>query len=158
MNMVGAFNGSEWCLTDGRIISRDVTSCADMTAYMSLLAQTKVGFLTGGRGNTFMALEETENNVQREEVHARATVALTRAQRFCFVMCLLDMKGLVGAATVVGSLQHGSGICEQRVQGDLLRVALRAENLSSSHLDEKFLRNFRMSATRADGKPPCSSG
>ena len=48
-----------------------------------------------------------------EWVSTRATLALTKAQRFCFVMCLLDMKGLVGAATVVGSLQQGSGICEQ---------------------------------------------
>ena len=35
------------------------------------------------------------------EAFARATVAFTRAQRYCFLMCPLDMKGLIGAATVV---------------------------------------------------------
>lgn len=116
-----------------------------MTPQHVLLAQTKVGFLTGGRGYTCRAPEETEKNAQREE--ARATVALIRAQRFCFVMCPLDMKGFVGAAMAVGSLQHGSGICERRVEGDPLRVALRADSLSSSYLGEDFLLNFRTSAT-----------
>ena len=41
-----------------------------------LLAQTKVGFLTGGRGRTFRAFEDTQKNVQREEACVRATVAL----------------------------------------------------------------------------------
>ena len=41
-------------------------------------------------------------------------MALTRAQRFCFIMCPLDMKGIIGAATVVGCLQHGVGICDER--------------------------------------------
>lgn len=123
-----------------------------MTAQHVLLAQTRVGFLTGSRGYTCRALEETEKNAQREE--ARAAVALIRAQRFCFVMCPLDMKGLVGAAMVVGSLQRGSGICERRVEGDPLRVALRADSLSSFYLDEDFLLNFRTSATKPAGKFP----
>ena len=118
-DMVGALNGSEWVSnSDGRIISRGVTLCAGMTAHHVLLAQNKVGFLIGGRSNRFLQLDESEKNAQREEAFARASVALTRAQRFCFVMCLLDMKGFIGAAAVVGCLQHGAGICEQRVKGD----------------------------------------
>ena len=95
--------------SEGQVISRGVTSCAGMTAQHVLLAQTKIGFLTGGRGNNFQELSDIEKQSQREEAFARATVALTTAQRFCFIMCPLDMTGLIGAATVVGCLQHGAG-------------------------------------------------
>lgn len=66
-------------------------------------------------------------------------------------MCPLDMKGLVGAATVVGSLQHGSGICEQRADADPFQVALRASSLNLSQQDEDFLRHFRASAAATNG-------
>ena len=47
--MVNAFAATEWVAgSDGAVLSRSVTSCAGMTAYLVLLAQTKVGFL--GRG------------------------------------------------------------------------------------------------------------
>ena len=45
------------------LISRGVTSCAGMTAQHVLLAQTKIGFLTGGRGNNFQELSDTEKTV-----------------------------------------------------------------------------------------------
>ena len=52
------------------------------TAYMQvLLAQTRVGFLSGGRGKCMRDLTPTEFLAQLEEAYARATVALTRAQR-----------------------------------------------------------------------------
>ena len=38
-----------WHEDGGTIISRSVTSCAGMTAYLVLLAQTRVGFLSGER-------------------------------------------------------------------------------------------------------------
>ena len=122
-----------------------------MAAHHVLLTQTKVGFLTGGRGRNFHKLADAEKNAQHEEAYARATVALTRAQRFCFLMCPLDMKGLVGAATVVGSLQHGSGICEQRADADPLQVALKASSRNLSQQDEDFLRHFRASAAVTNG-------
>ena len=106
--------------SEGRVISRGVTSCAGMTAQHVLLAQTKIGFLTGGRGYSFQELSPEDKQSQREEAFARATVALTRAQRFCFIMCPLDMKGIIGAATVVGCLQHGVGICDERSTGRLI--------------------------------------
>ena len=86
-----------------QVISRSVTSCTCMT-----VAQTKVGFLTGGRGQK---LREEERHAQEEEAYARATVALTRARKMCFIFCPLDMKGLIGAATVMGSLMYGAGHC-----------------------------------------------
>ena len=110
-------------------ISRGVTSCAGMTAQHVLLAQTKIGFLTGGRGNKFQELGDIEKQSQREEAFARATVALTRAQRFCFIMRPLDMKGLIGAATVVGCLQHGAGLCDEQYTGSPLLVATKLEAL-----------------------------
>ena len=78
--IVNAFATTEWVAgSGGAIISRSVTSCAGMTAYLVLLAQTRVGFLSGGRGKSFHQLTPQEQAVQKEEVFARATVALTRA-------------------------------------------------------------------------------
>eukprot|EP00434_Breviolum_minutum_P024134 symbB.v1.2.021305.t1/scaffold1793.1/size101111/2 len=82
--MVNAFATTEWVSgSGGAIISRSVTSCAGMTAYLVLLAQTRVGFLSGGRGKSFHQLTRQEQAAQKEEAYARATVALTRAQQIC---------------------------------------------------------------------------
>ena len=59
--MVDDFGLSAWVTqSKGQVISRSVTSCAGMTAFMVVVAQTKVGFLTGGRGQKFRALPEEE--------------------------------------------------------------------------------------------------
>ena len=76
--MVNAFASTEWVAgSEGAVLSRSVTSCAGMTAYLVLLAQTRVGFLSGGRGKTFHQLTQQEQDAQKEEAYARATVALT---------------------------------------------------------------------------------
>ena len=111
-HMVRAFGVSAWVTQSNRqVISRSVTSCAGMTAFMVVVAQTKIGFLTGGRGQKFRDLLEEERHTQEEEAYARATVALTRARKMCVIFCPLDMKGLIGAATVMGSLMYGAGHC-----------------------------------------------
>ena len=46
-------------------------------AHTVVLAQTRVGFLTGGREKSFLDLTQDEQTVQLEEAHARATVAIT---------------------------------------------------------------------------------
>ena len=154
-DMSGALNSSVWVAnSEGRVISRGVTSCAGMTAQHVLLAQTKIGFLTGGRGYSFQELSPEDKQSQREEAFARATVALTRAQRFCFIMCPLDMKGIIGAATVVGCLQHGVGICDERSTGSSLLVELKAGSLAQSRDDANFLAAFRFSATVKTGEFP----
>ena len=49
-DMASALNSSDWVVnSEGKVISRGVTSCAGMTAQHVLLA-TKISFLTGGRG------------------------------------------------------------------------------------------------------------
>ena len=49
--MVTTFGNSEWVTqAEGSVQSKSVTSCAGMTAHLVLLAQTRVGFLSGGRG------------------------------------------------------------------------------------------------------------
>ena len=49
--MVNAFANTEWVSgSGGAIISRGVTSCAGMMAYLVLLAQTRVGFLIEDEG------------------------------------------------------------------------------------------------------------
>ena len=74
-DMSGSLNSSVWVAnSEGRVISRGVTSCAGMTAQHVLLAQTKIGFLTGGRGYSFQELSPDDKQSQREEAFARATV------------------------------------------------------------------------------------
>ena len=50
-----------------------------------------------------------EKAIQLEEAYARATVALMRARRLCVLLCPLDQKGPIGAATILGCLQYGLG-------------------------------------------------
>ena len=79
-DMTNLFRASNWVSSShDSIVSRGVTTCAGMTAHTVLLAQTKVGFLTGGRKKSFLLLSEDEQMVQLEEAYARATVAITRA-------------------------------------------------------------------------------
>ena len=70
--MVNGFASTEWVAgSGGAVISRSVTSCAGMTAYLVLLAQTRVGFLSGGRGKSFHQLTPQEQAAQKEEAFAR---------------------------------------------------------------------------------------
>ena len=73
-----------------------------------LLAQIRVGFLSGGRGKSFRQLPAEEQAAQKEEAYVRATVALTRTQQICFFMGPLDMCGLVEAATIIDCLKYGA--------------------------------------------------
>ena len=106
-----------------------------MTAHTVILAQTKVGFLTGGRKKHFLALPEGEQMVQLEEAYARATVAITRARALCLIMGPLDMKGLLGAATVMGTLMYGAG----HVWAGHAHFYLHDYELSRSPSDESFI-------------------
>ena len=59
-DMPSALNSSDWVVnSEGKVIARGVTSCAGMTAQHVLLAQTKIGFLKGGRGYNFQELSPT---------------------------------------------------------------------------------------------------
>ena len=132
-----------------------VTSCAGMTAYLVLLAQTRVGFLSGGRGKSFNQLTPQEQAAQKEEAFARATVALTRAQQICFIMGPLDMRGLVGAATIMGCLKYGacfSGLDDQ--DDPVFLVRLKDENLLEAPDDSAFLQSLRYSCARVNGVYP----
>ena len=138
-HMVRAFGMSAWVAqSQNQVISRSVTSCAGMTAYMIIIAQTRIGFLTGGRGQKFRTLPEDARRTQEEEAYARATVALTRARKMCVLFCPLDMKGLLGAATVLGSFMYGVGHC----WNGAVNMHLRSPSLEDCPDDEEFLRNF----------------
>ena len=137
--MVDEFGLSAWVAQSKRqVISRSVTSCAGMTAFMVVVAQTKVGFLTGGRGQRFRGLPEEERHTQEEEAYARATVALTRARKMCVIFCPLDMKGLIGAATVMGSLMYGAGHCWH----GMINMHLRGSSLEDCPGDDQFLSSL----------------
>ena len=131
-DMTNLFRASNWVSSShDSIVSRGVTTCAGMTAHTVLLAQTKVGFLTGGRKKSFLTLPEDEQMVQLEEAYARATVAITRARALCLIMGPLDMKGLLGAATVMGSAGH--------VWAGHAHFYLHDHELSRSPPDETFI-------------------
>ncbi len=101
------------CLWEQRVgscVSRSVTSCAGMTAKVTIIAQTRIGFLSGVRRIAQGEGAEEAFHLQLEEAAARATVAFTRAREVCVILGPLDMLGLLGAATVVGSLMYGLGI------------------------------------------------
>ena len=154
--MVNAFASTEWVAgSGGAVISRSVTSCAGMTAYLVLLAQTRVGFLSGGRGKSFHQLTPQEQAAQKEEAFARATVALTRAQQICLIMGPLDMRGLVGAATIMGCLKYGacfSGLDDQ--DDPVLLFRLKDEDLLEVPDDFAFLQSLRFSCARVNGVYP----
>ena len=66
--MVAAFGNSEWAVqSEGAVQSKSVTSCAGITAHFVLLAQTKVGFLSGGRSRRMKELPQKEVLAQLEE-------------------------------------------------------------------------------------------
>eukprot|EP00434_Breviolum_minutum_P040591 symbB.v1.2.036070.t1/scaffold5007.1/size31858/2 len=72
-DMTNLFRASNWVSSShDSIVSRGVTTCAGMTAHTVILAQTKVGFLTGGRKKHFLALPEDEQMAQLEEAYAMA--------------------------------------------------------------------------------------
>ena len=54
-------------------------------------------------------MPQDEQTVQLEEAYARATVAITRAKALCLIMGPLDMKELLGATTMIGTLMYGAG-------------------------------------------------
>ena len=153
--MVNAFANTEWVSgSGGAIISRSVTSCAGMTACLVLLAQTRVGFLSGGRGKSFHQLPPQEQAAQREEAYARATVALTRAQEICFIMGPLDMRGLVGAATIIGCLKYGACFSGLDDQDRVFLVRLKDDDLVEAPDDSAFLQSLRFSCSRVIGVFP----
>ena len=153
--MVATFGNSEWVTqSDGAVQSKSVTSCAGMTAHFVLLAQTKVGFLSGGRGRHMKELSENEVLAQLEEAYARATVALTRAQKLCIIMGPLDMRGLPGAATVIGCLKYGAGVCGVHDSNQAAEVFLKDGSLNDGPDDDAFLQSLRRSLKTARGAYP----
>ena len=139
-DMTNLFRASNWVSeSKDSIVSRGVTTCAGMTAHTVILAQTRVGFLTGGRKKSFLDLPEDEQTVQLEEAYARATVAITRARALCLIMGPLDMKGLLGAATVMGTLMYGAG----HVWAGRANFYLHDHELSRSLPDESFIDTLK---------------
>ena len=153
--MVTTFGNSEWATqSEGAVQSKSVTSCAGMTAHFVLLAQTKVGFLSGGRSKRMKELPQNEVLAQLEEAYARATVALTRAQKLCIIMDPLDMRGLMGAATVIGCLKYGAGVCGIHEDNASAEVFLKERSLDAGPDDSAFIASLRRSLNTPRGAYP----
>ena len=99
-------------------------------------------------------LTPTEFLAQLEEAYARAAVALTRAQRLCILMAPLDMKGLLGAATVIGCLKYGAGVCGFDPEHRDVKMYLREPTVEAGPDDAAFLASLRRSITNPRGVYP----
>ena len=106
------------------------------------------------RSKPFRQLHPDEQQTQPEEAYARATVALTRAQTLCVIMGPLDMKGLMGAAAVIGCLKYGAGLCGMGSQERLLEMHLRESSITSGPDDGAFLDSLRRSLVNSRGVYP----
>ena len=65
------------------IVFRRVTTCAEINVHTVILAQTRVGFLTDGRKESFRELPQDEQLIQLEEAYGCATVTLTSSILVC---------------------------------------------------------------------------
>ena len=71
-------------------------------------------------------------------------MALTRARKICIIFGQLDMKGLIGAATVMGSLMYGTGHCWQ----GRINVHLRHPELDKCPTDETLVESLSHNSER----------
>ena len=101
-----------------------------------------------------MLKKKTEFAAQLEEAYARATVALTRAQRLCLIMGPLDMKGLLGAATVIGCLKYGAGMCGFDPDQRDVSMHLRESDVGKGPDDAAFLISLQRSVSNDRGVYP----
>ena len=90
-------------------------------------------------------MPQDEQTVQLEEAYARATVAITRARSLCLIMGPLDMKGLIGAATVMGTLMYGAA----HVWAGRANFYLHDHELCQSPPDEAFIDMLRQNCCLA---------
>ena len=143
--MVNAFAATEWVAgSDGAVLSQSVTSCAGMTAFLGLLAQTRVGFLVGDGGKVSIRSPFRSRMPKKKSAFARATVALTRAQQICIIIGPLDMRGLVGAAAIMGCLKYGACFSGLDAHDQpVLQLRLKDEDLLEAPDDSAFLQSLR---------------
>ena len=80
---------------------------------------------------------------QLEEAYVRATVTLTRAQKLCIIMGPLDMRELLGAATVIECLKYSAGVCGVHVDNPSAEVFLKERSLNAGPDDSAFLQSLR---------------
>ena len=77
-----------------------------------------------------------------------------RAQKLCIIMGPLDMRGLMGAATVIGCLKHGAGVCGVHDDNREVEVFLKGNSVDESPDDSAFLDSLRRSLNTPRGVYP----
>ena len=93
----------------------------------------------------------SQRREEQEEAYARATVALTRAQKLCIIMGPLDMRGLLRPATVIGRLKYGAGACGVHVDNPSAEVFMKERTLNAGPDDSAFLTSLRWSLNTPRG-------
>ena len=81
-------------------------------------------------------------------------MALTRVQKLCIIMGFLDMRGLLGAATVIGCLKYGAGVCRVHADNPSAEVFLKERSLNAGPDDSTFLTSLRWSLNTPRGTYP----
>ena len=66
----------------------------------------------------------------------------------------LDMRGLLGAATVIGCLKYGAGVCGVHVNNPSAEVFLKDASLGAGPDDSAFLQSLRRSLKTPRGAYP----
>ena len=66
----------------------------------------------------------------------------------------LDMRGLLGAATVIGCLKYGAGVCGVHFNNPSAEVFLKDGSLNAGPDDDAFLQSLRRSLKTARGAYP----
>ena len=112
-NMVRVFGNSVTLKNSGgETCTSCITSCAGSTAFLSVVAQTRRGLLSGGSARQTANLNDVERDIQLEEAYARATVALHVPDACVYYYALLTKKDPSeqplswDASSMAGYLQH----------------------------------------------------
>ena len=69
-------------------------------------------------------------------------------------MGLLDVRGLLGAATVIGCLKHGAGVCGFDTEHRTVEMHLRELSIDAGPNDGSFLVSLCRALANARGVPP----
>ena len=81
-------------------------------------------------------------------------LASTRAQRLCLIMGCLDMKELLGAATVIGCSKYGAGVCGFDPEHGDVSMHLHESNVGAGPDDAAFLISLQRSVSNTTGVYP----
>ena len=104
-----------------------------MTAFLVLLAQTEWVFSVKGERKVSINFQHKKKLSKKKRSMRGLQLLSPERNRSASFMSLLDMQGLVGAATIIGCLKYGasfSGLDEQK--DSIFLICLKDDDLVES--------------------------